>query len=224
MSWSYVGPKVYGERFAASWQSGTAGILEACRVLAEAKAKLVRSDWKAMVQTMLPMKDRSTFHRLRVIGQHPVLMDRANVSRLPPSWRSLYELTQLEPSLLEAAIADGRVNAGMMREGAVKIRLKLTPAALTTAPVKAVTAPVKAIAAKSVLAPDAELPDDFKLGRLVALFPAEHAERLDLMRKLIAELEIAVKELSDESLEYEEFKSEEEKTEPLEYKDCGAEE
>jgi len=43
------------------------------------------------------------------IARHPVISNTKHVSHLPPSWGTLYQLTRVEPKLLQAAIKDGRV-------------------------------------------------------------------------------------------------------------------
>jgi hypothetical protein len=40
---------------------------------------------------------------------------------LPPSWRTMYELTNLPTDILEAALADGRINPNMTRDDAIAL-------------------------------------------------------------------------------------------------------
>jgi hypothetical protein len=49
------------------------------------------------------------------IAQHPILANRTHGSVLPPSWRTLYELTKVPDSELQRALEDGRVHPGLER-------------------------------------------------------------------------------------------------------------
>jgi len=50
------------------------------------------------------------------VARHPVLINADNVTYLPSGdYRSLYELSRLEPPELDAAIAEGRVRSDMTR-------------------------------------------------------------------------------------------------------------
>jgi len=50
------------------------------------------------------------------IAKHPVLSKSAHGPTLPPSWRSLYELTKVEPKRLTAAFKDGEITPDMSRK------------------------------------------------------------------------------------------------------------
>jgi hypothetical protein len=43
-------------------------------------------------------------------------------NKLPPSWTTIYELTQLQPDIFEAAIASGTIHAEMSRKDAFKLK------------------------------------------------------------------------------------------------------
>jgi hypothetical protein len=44
------------------------------------------------------------------IPGHPLISNRTHECDLPASWRTLYELTKVEPKVLQAAIKDGPIN------------------------------------------------------------------------------------------------------------------
>jgi hypothetical protein len=71
--------------------------------------KLPFGEFEAMVRDDLRL-DPATARRLMIIAGNPVIANRAHAHALPPSWFTLYELTKVEPKVLQAAIKDGRVN------------------------------------------------------------------------------------------------------------------
>jgi hypothetical protein len=96
----------------ASWQKSTAGIIETGELLLQAREQLDRDVFAAM---KLPFGQR-TAQRLMAIAQHPVLSDATHVSRLPPSWGTLYELTKLPCIILRTKVEDGTIHPGMERK------------------------------------------------------------------------------------------------------------
>jgi hypothetical protein len=100
-----------------SWQKSTAGIIETGALLLQAREQLNRDVFNAM---WLPF-GRRTAQRLMAIAGHPILSNATHVSRLPPSWGTLYELTKLREEVLLAKIEDGTVNPGMERKDATAL-------------------------------------------------------------------------------------------------------
>jgi hypothetical protein len=112
---------VYAETITKAWRQIATDIIEIGKCLLDAKATLPHGEFTAMVETELPFGPR-TARRLMAVARHPVLADGTHASVLPASWMTLYELTKVEQPVLEAALADGRVNAGMERKDAVALR------------------------------------------------------------------------------------------------------
>jgi len=92
-----------------SWQKSTAGIIETGALLIQASEQLQRDVFAAM---KLPFGIR-TRQMLMRIAAHPILANHG--SRLPPCWRTLYELCKLPNEILQAKIEDGTVNPDMER-------------------------------------------------------------------------------------------------------------
>jgi hypothetical protein len=105
--------KHYAGRINAAWQKSVEGIIEAGMILNEAKAQLTPCEFSAMVKDDLQFTLR-TAQRLLKIAEHPVIA--THVSRLPPSWGTLYELAKLPPEVLEAKIEDGTVTPKLERK------------------------------------------------------------------------------------------------------------
>ena len=81
-------------------------MIDAGALLIEAKAVLPHGDSRAMVDAELPFSAR-TAQRLMAIAGGPRIADRSRGSNLPPSWRTLYELTRLDHDQFVGAAADG---------------------------------------------------------------------------------------------------------------------
>jgi hypothetical protein len=63
-------------------------------LLIEAKGKVEHGDWLKLVEE-LPFGERRA-QRLMEIARHPILSNPTHGSFLPPSWRTLYELSRLD--------------------------------------------------------------------------------------------------------------------------------
>lgn len=103
------------------WQDSVEAIFDVGKMLIRAKAALPREQWEAMVER-LPFH-RSTAVRLMAIANDERLCSHVNSGTLPPSWGTIYALTQLDDAALAAAFEQGVVNPDMPRSavsGAVK--------------------------------------------------------------------------------------------------------
>jgi N6-adenosine-specific RNA methylase IME4 len=94
------------------WQQSVAAILATGRLLAEAKASLPHGEFGKMIAAELPFSAR-TAQRLMSIAADERL--RHSVSRLPPAWGTLYELTKLDDEQFGARLSDGTINPDMDR-------------------------------------------------------------------------------------------------------------
>jgi hypothetical protein len=116
--------KSWVARIQAAWQKSVASILETGRLLIEAKGDPeMKGRFEAMVKLKLPF-NASTARRLMIIAQHAVISNRAHGHALPPSWRTLYELTKLDHTELAARIEDGTINPKIERKDVDELRGK----------------------------------------------------------------------------------------------------
>ena len=106
--------RFYSDRITAAWQRALASIIETGKLLVEAKSKVDHGDWLKLVEE-LPFSDR-TAQRLMEIARHPVLSNPTHASVLPPSWYTLYELSQIDNQVLLARIEDHTINPEMQRK------------------------------------------------------------------------------------------------------------
>jgi hypothetical protein len=102
-------------KIVAAWQKTTESIIDTGRLLIEAKAKIEHGEFEDMIDAQLPFGPRAA-RMLMAIAANPVLSDRNHGSVLPPSWRTLYELSRLDGQVLLARIEDHSVNPGMERK------------------------------------------------------------------------------------------------------------
>ena len=110
-------PQEWGALVRADLARSVEGFVAAGRHLAEAKACLPHGEWLPWVERELPIGP-SAVQQLMALAEHPVIANTDHGQYLPGSWRSLYELSRLDPPQLEAAIADGRVTPELERKQA----------------------------------------------------------------------------------------------------------
>ena len=114
----------------AAWRESVEGIVRCGARLREARDALPRGEWSRLFpehesccSPPLPFS-RRTAEMLVAVAEHPVLSNAHHGSRLPASWRTLYELSRIEPqSVLEAALDAGQITAETTRGQARELYL-----------------------------------------------------------------------------------------------------
>lgn len=96
-------------------------ILKVGQVLIEAKAALPHGEFTAMVEEDLPFGARTT-QRLMAIASDERLSNPTHGSLLPPSWRTLYELTKLTDEQWQAGIESTVIQPDMQRKDVITLR------------------------------------------------------------------------------------------------------
>ena len=112
--------RFYADRITATWQKATGSIIETGALLLEAKDKVEHGEFEEMIERELPFGPRAA-RMLMDIARNPILSDRTHGSVLPPSWRTLYELTRVPADVLIAKIEDHSINPGMERKDVAAI-------------------------------------------------------------------------------------------------------
>lgn len=123
---------VLTSRFRNALRKSVEGIIEAGRVLIEAKGELEHgqfTDWVVRELRFGTQKegngepDIRKAEMLMYLARNEVISNPCHWHAFPPSPRTLWELTQIRPKqrLLDL-ITSGKVNAGMTREDAVALR------------------------------------------------------------------------------------------------------
>jgi hypothetical protein len=104
---------VYANRFNAAWRVAVGSIIEAGRILAEAKEALP-GRFVGFVQSRLGMHP-TTAQRLMAIAADAWITDAAHVLHLPPSWGTLYQISTLSVPDRERLLEAGIIRADMER-------------------------------------------------------------------------------------------------------------
>ena len=102
----------WAQRITSALQVTITGTIEIGKLLIAAKAELPHGEWEAMVGNKLPFSPR-TARMLMTIARDERIRNHGSV--LPPSWRTIHEITKLSDEQFEAKIADGTINPDMER-------------------------------------------------------------------------------------------------------------
>ena len=106
---------VWAEKIKTVWNKTVGGIFETGRLLIEAKKALPHGGFEIMVRDQLPFGAR-TAQMFMSIAQSPVLANPNNGAFLPPYWRTLYDLSRLEPEELEAGFRRRLIKPELQRK------------------------------------------------------------------------------------------------------------
>jgi hypothetical protein len=125
--------KPWEDKINRSYQKGVLAWLETGRTLLEAKDKLGHGRFQFMVTLgNLPFNKRMA-EMFMSIARNRVLSNAQHVALLPGAMSTLYELSRIEPEILEAKIIDGTITPQLQR-AEVKSKVScLPPPAHTTA-------------------------------------------------------------------------------------------
>jgi hypothetical protein len=104
----------WATRIRAAWQKSVAAIFEVGDLLIAAKKKMPHGQFERMVQNALPFGER-TAQALMKIARDKRLREAHRGALLPPSWRTLDELTRLTDEQFSAALSNGVIRPDMER-------------------------------------------------------------------------------------------------------------
>lgn len=113
----------HADSIKAAWTEAAAGIIETGRAILAAKEELQHGEFKAMVEEDLPFGVR-TAQRLMAISKDAWLSNATHGSHLPPSWRTLYEMTRLDDGQKETLVEQARQNGEPIKRTDVAKLLK----------------------------------------------------------------------------------------------------
>ena len=185
---NWLASKYWAKKIAAAWQSSLQGILECARLLIAAKEgpkKLPHGGSERMVNKELPFGP-STAQRLMKIGRDRRLTNPAHGPLLPPSWRTLYELTKLSDAEFNAMLTDGRIRPDMERDEArPSIAVKVVE---ETQPTRAVSVPVT-ITRETVVLPYYKPTDPGSGSEAVPALTPDERLRVDQARVILSQIQ-----------------------------------
>jgi hypothetical protein len=101
-----------------SLQNTAEDVIESGRRLLQAEAELSKEDFKVLLTRI--RIERTFAVKFKKIASSELLC--AHAHKLPTSWMTLYELSQVDYHVLEEAIHDGTVHPNMQRKHAVALR------------------------------------------------------------------------------------------------------
>lgn len=111
--------KYFDKRLSELQVNDVENIIERGRVLVEMKDELDHSAFEATVKKHF---DLSTARMYRIVAEHSLISNHCHINALPPSIRTLYELTKLPNDILKAKVNDGTINPRMERKDVLLIR------------------------------------------------------------------------------------------------------
>lgn len=106
--------KQYADRITQAWNKALEGVLEAGYQLVEAKTKLKHGEFGVMIAEDLPFGSGTAQRLMRIAGD-PRLSNTAHGPLLPPSWRTLYEITKLSDAQFDEAVTHHIIRPDMER-------------------------------------------------------------------------------------------------------------
>jgi len=175
------------EEIGESWQQQLTSILRTGKLLHEAKAAVKHGDWVSMLRYGLPFKER-TAQRLMKIARDSRLTNPAHGPFLPPSWRTLYELTRLTDDQFQLALTKGAIHPEMDRADALFIsKLRLPGTGKSNARTSQLSGARNAYLAECQELPDKALAAELRI--VTAALTATPAEKLTRRRHRQCEAE-----------------------------------
>jgi hypothetical protein len=113
-------PEQWARVIRADLGQAVAGFVAAGQHLAEAKRAIPHGQWESWCKEQVGISSETAV-RLMALPRHEVIANPAHGQDLPPSWRTLYEVSRLDPPLLLAAIEAGDIHAEMERKEAIAV-------------------------------------------------------------------------------------------------------
>lgn len=115
----------WADRVCKSHAASVEQIIQTGRELLAAKAKLSHGEWgrltgRATGKPLLPFSPQ-TAHKHMLIAQHVALSNVAQWATFPTSWRTMAELAQLPPPLVEQHVTGGAIHPEMTRADAEQL-------------------------------------------------------------------------------------------------------
>ena len=104
-----------------AWKEATEAFLQVGNLLIQSKIDLEHGEFLEMIENDLPFSPR-TSQMLMTISSDRRLSNTNHGSYLPPSWRTLYELTKLDDISFKKSIKDGTIHPDMLRKVATRLR------------------------------------------------------------------------------------------------------
>jgi hypothetical protein len=112
--------ETWASKITAAWQKSVAAIFEAGDLLIAAKDELAHGEFERMIMHELPFSPR-TAQSLMAIARDERLRKAHHGALLPPSWRTLDELTRVSDEQFSQGLSRGIISSNMRRSDALKL-------------------------------------------------------------------------------------------------------
>ncbi len=116
---------IWAERINGALRKSVEGVIEAGRLLIQAKAELPHGGFELMVKSSSLCISPRTAQQLMQIASHPVLANPQHAALLPNAWSTLGELSRIEAPDLELAISNHLIKPELKREDVQKLRRRI---------------------------------------------------------------------------------------------------
>ena len=114
----YEHHEIFVKEIKSSWSKCVEGIIETGYILSEAKKRLSKDDYQRFRNT-INFSTRTIDRLLKINDDYRI---KTHVSRLPPSWGTLYELTTLDDETFEVAVQEEKIHPDMKRSDVSRLK------------------------------------------------------------------------------------------------------
>lgn len=116
-------PREWAAEINLEWRKSADSVIRTGRLLDAAIQALPHGDRMALYEGL--DFSRQTANKLVLIGRDERIAECAHGRNLPPSWRTLYELTRYDDAQWERAMNDGLITANLERQEVIAFRKQL---------------------------------------------------------------------------------------------------
>lgn len=120
-------PQRWAKKIRQAHAASVQAIIETGRLLIEAKADCDHGEWGEITgettgHSMLPFSAATARMYMAIASHQTLTSNRYRGNDLPASWRTLYELSQIDPTTLDQHIQAGRVHPNLTRSEAEALK------------------------------------------------------------------------------------------------------
>jgi hypothetical protein len=112
-----------------SWNKAIESVIQTAQMVKRAEEQLERRQLNELKRFLEQERIMSgpTFSKLSKIAANPVLTAPENLPRLPPSYATLYELSQHDADVVQDALASGKIHAAIKNREILDVLPKRPP-------------------------------------------------------------------------------------------------
>lgn len=117
------------KKISSAWRKAAASIIETGSLLIDAEHSLSFDEYRRLVNYLVESEgmSASVISKLRMIARNPVLTKPENIGLLPPSYATLYRMTNADEGKLQEAIDAGTISPEVQLRDVEELFFKKTP-------------------------------------------------------------------------------------------------